>query len=243
MPILNTTQTITLTAGGGTIDLDVSIPIERYVITGTATLTSNWTIQPADTLGILIAGVEYIFYWNANITPDGNTVTLFGSTVPEIWLNKDVRIKAYYNGTTWNVDYIPDFNQNSVLNYDATIGLSTSLSTAKKFMVAIPFDFEGTGESGLTIPLNHFGVDMYLERVNIKITQALSGVEDASFTVISAVSALIHNFDIPLSSAVGYSMNQSFNELIYENMSSIELQWKKTTTGGRGVALLYFRLL
>lgn len=243
MPVFNNTQTIELTAGGGTISLDTADTVNLYIIEGTTTLTSNWTIQPIDTLSILTVGTIYNFKYEADITLDGNTITIFGKTLPPHLADKNMRITAYYNGSAWEVAFIPDFNQTDILNYNNINGLSTDILNTKKFMVAIPFDFEGTGESELTIPLNHFGVDMYLERVNIRVTQALSGTDNASFDVIDANTNVLHNFIIPLSSAVGYSMNQSFNELIYENMSSIDLRWKKITIGGRGVALLYFRFL
>lgn len=243
MPVFNNTQDITLTAGGGTVNLDTSDNVNLYVIKGTATLTANWTIQPTDTNSILTVGTEYNFKYEANITLDGNDITIFGQTLPPHLADKKLNITAYYNGTAWEVTFVPNVNQTNFINYDDVIGLSTDLTAAKNFMIAVPFDFEGTGQSELQIPLSHFQSDMYLKRVDIKITQALSATDNASFTVLDASdTTILRNFIIPLSSTIGYSDSETFNELIPVSTSAINLNWKKNTTGGRGIALIYFSL-
>jgi hypothetical protein len=108
MPILNTTQIITLTAGGGTENLDVLGQPSLYVVQGTATLTSNWTIQPT---GTPLQGTEFVFRYEANIDLDGNTITVFGTTMPETVVDKSHNISAYWDGANWEVNFTPDLDE------------------------------------------------------------------------------------------------------------------------------------
>lgn len=112
MPILNTTETITLTAGGGTKNLPVDSQVALYIITGTATLTSNWTIQAS---GTPLLGTEYRFRYEANIVLGSNSITIFGATLPTNLADKTHQISAYYNGSSWEVDFIPDISENNVI--------------------------------------------------------------------------------------------------------------------------------
>lgn len=119
MPIITTPSIITLTAGGGTVNLDIAEPVDIYFIRGTATLTSNWTIQSSNVNSLpLIAGVLYNFKYEADITLDGNTITIFGQTLPPHVADKNMRITAYYNGSVWIVEFIPDVNQNNIIDYN-----------------------------------------------------------------------------------------------------------------------------
>ena len=105
MPITNAIQLIPLTAGGGTVNLDVTSAISKYIIQGTSTLTSNWTIQP---LGTAVAGMQYDFKYEADITLNSNTITIFGETMREALVNKTCEISCYYDGTDWEVNILPD---------------------------------------------------------------------------------------------------------------------------------------
>ena len=114
MPIQNTTQTIDLTAGGGTENLPVFAPTSMYIIqsTGSVTLTSNWTIQES---GTPTTGLEYHFRYEADITPDGNTITVFGRALPDTLYDKTHDIIAYYDGTDWEVNFIVDVDENGAI--------------------------------------------------------------------------------------------------------------------------------
>ena len=108
MPIINLTQTITLTAGGGTVSLPTTSPLDLYIITGTATLTSNWTIQPT---GTAVLGTEYRFRYEATIDLDGNDITVFGVTLPINLQDKTHEISTYFNGVSWEVNFLVDVNE------------------------------------------------------------------------------------------------------------------------------------
>jgi len=111
MPNNNFTNTLTLTAGGGTQDYHAYSRASAYFIVGLATLTSNWTIQ--STIGTLSPGTEFRFTYSADITLDGNTITVFGVTMPSALANKDHLIIAIYTGSAWDVTFISDLSENS----------------------------------------------------------------------------------------------------------------------------------
>lgn len=105
MPINNLTEIVTLTAGGGTFNLDVTSSSSIYIIQGTATLTSNWTIQPS---GVDSAGMQYNFKYEANIVLDGNAINIFGVAIPTTLVDKSCDITCYFDGTDWEVNFLPD---------------------------------------------------------------------------------------------------------------------------------------
>ena len=105
MPIQNLIHEIILTAGGGTENLAVSTPITLYIIKGTATLTSSWTIQPS---GLPTIGMQYNFKYEAGINANGNTITVFGNTMPIELYTKTHEITAYWDGINWEVNFIAD---------------------------------------------------------------------------------------------------------------------------------------
>lgn len=101
MPIYNGVYTQTITTGGGTINLDVSqSTITRYIFDGTATLSSSWTIQST---GTPVAGMEFDIRWYAQVSLDGNNVTIFGQVLTQEQAENNLKIIAYYNGSTWDV--------------------------------------------------------------------------------------------------------------------------------------------
>ena len=105
MPITNNIQIITATSGGGTTSLPTYSAIAEYIIKGTVTLTSNWTIQPS---GTPIAGMQYDFKYEATLDLNGNTLTIFGETFPIELQDKTCEISCYWDGTDWDVNIKPD---------------------------------------------------------------------------------------------------------------------------------------
>ncbi len=108
MPVQESIQIITLTAGGGTESLPTNSLSTLYVIQGAATLTSNWTIQPT---GAVFAGLMYNFKYEAEIDLNGNTITIFGKTLPTTLADKTHEITAYYDGVDWEVNFKVDVSE------------------------------------------------------------------------------------------------------------------------------------
>ncbi len=97
-----------LTAGGGTINFSVDdyVDIYRLYSSGAVTLTSNYTIQAS---GTPAKGMEYTFRYEANLDFNGNTLTIFGATVPTDLEAINSTITATYDGSAWVVRILPDF--------------------------------------------------------------------------------------------------------------------------------------
>jgi len=91
---------LALTAGGGTYNLNASDPASLYVVSGSATLASSWTIAAAGTPyeGQLLK-VRYL----ADIDLDGNNITVFGTALTQAQAKSILDISALYNGATWEV--------------------------------------------------------------------------------------------------------------------------------------------
>jgi hypothetical protein len=107
-------QTITLTAGGGTTNLDVEDMNELYTVvtSGSVTLAANVVIQSS---GSLYEGVFYEFEYEANISANGNTIEFFGTTMPDNLTAKKCRVTAYYDGSAWTVKFLPSMDETGVV--------------------------------------------------------------------------------------------------------------------------------
>ena len=175
MPITNAIQLIPLTAGGGTVNLDVTSAISKYIIQGTATLTSNWTIQPS---GTAVAGMQYDFKYEGDITLNGNTITIFGETMPETLVNKTCEISCYYDGTDWEPNFLPDVLEANILPYTSiNLPLGSTMET-----YSIPLSFE-TGEQGFQrIFLNRNGGPFEVKSLNLVTTKLIEATDSGIVT-------------------------------------------------------------
>lgn len=109
MSHLNTTYT-ELTAGGGTVNIDVQGSSAKTILysSGAVTLTSNWTIQPTNTPTDL-KGMESIIEYEANLDFNGNTLTIYGTVVPASLQAVKFTAHCLYDGSAWKVKFKPDF--------------------------------------------------------------------------------------------------------------------------------------
>lgn len=77
MPQFNPQETIVLSSGGGTVNIDPFGLNKIYNVTEGNTLTSSWTIQ-VDPSQDPISGTVFTVYYNAQPVLNGNTLTIFG---------------------------------------------------------------------------------------------------------------------------------------------------------------------
>lgn len=136
MPQINLTDKLTITAGGGTINYPLKSPASLYIITGTAVLTSNWTLQPT---GTPVEGMEFRFRYEADVILNGNTITIFGKELPSTLADKTHNITVYYNGTNWQVNFSLDVDENGSLPKEI---ISEYNVADKQEMITIPISFE-----------------------------------------------------------------------------------------------------
>jgi hypothetical protein len=105
------------TLDGGTPASTLSLSgdgIQGYVVTGTATLTSSLTLQYSGTPAVTLGVLGY-FYWNADVLLNGNTLTFFGVSVPQAYLNKGGLWVVYYDGTGYGVAVLPNFTLSNLV--------------------------------------------------------------------------------------------------------------------------------
>jgi hypothetical protein len=113
MAIINHRLTITLTASATTISLDVTDPYDLYEIETATTIAIPGTTNIV-AVGTVIEGLTYNFRYIADVTA-GN-VSIMGALIPAHLRDKRMLITAFYDGTTWVVDFEPDLSQAAVID-------------------------------------------------------------------------------------------------------------------------------
>ncbi len=106
---------------GSTISVNVEdFTIDERLITtsGSVTLTSSLTV---DTTGTVNKDRSLVFRLEADINLNGNTFTVLGTTIPQEHLNKHSYIIARYDGSNWQVQYRPDFEETKFIQTDHLI--------------------------------------------------------------------------------------------------------------------------
>ena len=112
MAYIESTYPITLTSSGGTITLDSSIPVGEYDITGSATLLASYIITYTGTLN---TNLKYVLNYDATIVLNGNTLTIFGLSLDDNQALQKGIITAKYDGSTWDTVFIPDFENDDII--------------------------------------------------------------------------------------------------------------------------------
>ena len=120
---------IDLTNAVQAITLDVLDPYSLYVINSDAlrsvSIPGTTTIS---TTGTLVDGLAFNFRYIASVT-SGN-VSIFGENIPSHLLEKTCEIYAYYNGTSWEIEFTPDLSESGVISVDNLVTSQASLVDA-----------------------------------------------------------------------------------------------------------------
>lgn len=112
MAYIESTFPIVLTASGGTVSLDSAIPVGEYDITGTATLLASYNITYTGTLN---TNLKYVLNYDATITLNGNTLTIFGLSLDSYQALQKGVIIAKYDGSAWDTVFAPDFENDDIV--------------------------------------------------------------------------------------------------------------------------------
>lgn len=115
----------------------INLPLHKFVVVGTETLTGNFNISPTVPVNIYTS-IDIL--WNADVTPSGHHVVIFGVTIPDDLLaSRNFRVKCFYDGVTgvatspntngWVVTLIPDASYSESI--DASRIASNAITTAK----------------------------------------------------------------------------------------------------------------
>src|SRR3990167_291660 len=120
---VNGVNLTTLTAGGGTIDLEAGVDKGTQVYDGSATLVGSWVIQPkAVPTTPYLDGDEIWVVYNSTLTVGANSVTIFGITLStQQALAGNVVVRAIYklSNTTWYSDLFVSNPQSTTTFADA----------------------------------------------------------------------------------------------------------------------------
>ena len=95
--------------------LNISDTYNVYYIFGTATAIGNYAIVPT---GTPFAGLLFHFKYKAtlDITTNGTTFSLFGTTITQTQLLKNWEAECYYDGTSWEVVLSMDFSEPGIIS-------------------------------------------------------------------------------------------------------------------------------
>ena len=143
-------QTITALSSG-TLNVNVSKVPTSLIDTasvvrviGTVTLSGNLNISPTGTPS---KNTAIKILWEASVTPSGNSVIVFGETVPDELVARNFVAECIYNGAAWVVNILPDFAGVGIIGEDRLA--ASSVTTAKIADDAITLakvDAPGTGK-------------------------------------------------------------------------------------------------
>lgn len=184
------TQSNTLTAGGGTINLDPASNKLFQYLTGTATLSSSWTVQvsgtPAD-------GDEFWVLYDAAITLSGNNVTIFGTalTAAEA-LGAKMVFHAKYVGSTWRYNKLTtsDWLYNNTPQNNTVTSTSTTPYTASVNEVVLMDATAGNKTVNLPAASTASGKEITVKKVDASgNTVTIDG--DGSETIDGATTKVI----------------------------------------------------
>lgn len=109
------TDTINLTAGGGTTSFDPDADEGYQIITGSPTLTASWTFQGG---GTPKDGDTFLVDYRATPTVGGNNVTIFGITLTDNQAASGaLLVRATYDATAagWKARLFADLSQSDVV--------------------------------------------------------------------------------------------------------------------------------
>jgi hypothetical protein len=95
-------------------------------IAGTVTLSGNFNVSPS---GTPVKNTSVKILWEASVTLSGNSVVIFGETVPDQLSTKNFIAECIYDGAAWVVNILPDFAGTGIV--DSHELANDAVSTAK----------------------------------------------------------------------------------------------------------------
>lgn len=109
--------------------LSVTDPYEKYILSGAVTAIGNYAIVPTGTPQL---GTTYVFEYEAvlDITTNGTTFSLFGTSFNQTQLTSKLEITCYYNGSAWKVKTVGSLDQAFITSANFSTGAITTAALA-----------------------------------------------------------------------------------------------------------------
>lgn len=235
----------TLNPAGTTVTIDLDSPTyERYVFTGTGALAGAITIT---TSGTPLKGHTLEIQYNCTFSVGGATITILGVVLNGSLIGKSLLIKAYYNGSSWDTQLIPDFYETKVISnshiVDATITGSkissatvdpTNLNTtANTRILVLECSFEANEQCNNTVIIPVTGT---MNKIDYEVIKALSNTD------VGTIVPKINGSNVTLSSAISIPLSTTINTTGTTNCTAantftagdtLTFVAAKTTAGGK----------
>lgn len=262
MPKKLITKELEITAGTGAISWDINEWVDTYHLhtPATITLTSSITITASATPD---TGTEFLIYYGADLDFNGNTVSVFGTLIPEALQSTKMWFRAYYFDGAWGVTVMSDFAGGNFIT-ESMLGASAVSSTvladnavtadkvvansleASKFGVLenqyvltynVSFDAGGQSDNAMIIPFNS---------VLNTITYCVVGtIEATGPAFISPLIGGVATFPSSVSIAGGAVTNDIVTTTIKSSNAitagqEVHMRSHKTAPGGSALLTLTF---
>lgn len=105
MPQINSIETYTMTNAGASVTWAVTDPTVRYILNGSATLAGSYTFAES---GTPVSGMVYIVDYNAQMTLNGNNITIFGRQLTQEEALKKFTLVAVYENASFQTWILPE---------------------------------------------------------------------------------------------------------------------------------------
>lgn len=214
----------TLTTGGGTITLVAGVDKQYQYLTGSGSLSGNWSITSS---GDFPDGHSYFIKYNATFVPGSSTVTIFGVTLTDSQVTAgNLMVHAYYDATA--------------LTWRTQLYINPATDFSKTELVTVPVSFEAgeQGANSIYVPYN-----FEIVGASASVTKAIAATDAATVTLnINGVAVTTGVITLPLSSAIGTSVSITPTALNTGAPGSyISAVGAKTTAGGKSIVSLYLK--
>lgn len=215
---------ITINFSGATYTIP-SFEVVDFLITGTGTLSANYTITAT---GTLFTGRKHIFYFKATVDKDSYNFNILGTNLSTTQLNRESTIEAVYNGTSWDLNIQPNTRAvNWITPNDLMAGGDLDV-------INIPISFDSGEMFEVEIPMP------YSCNVNIfffRVTKAIANTDAATIKLYDGVTQMGSTMTIPLSTVqgTGFQVAVNYDYVSSGTYSTIKIEPAKTTAGGQGI--------
>lgn len=201
-------EDITLTTGGNIpIYVDTATRILGpnvlyYRVTGTQTLSSNFALVAT---GTATDKQRIVIFWEANATLSGNSVVIMGTDAPEALSTKDYIADCLYNGSAWNVKFLPDFQENAIVETADIADEAVTVDKMADLTRGSIITGQGAGNRPTALDAKSSGYILVGDGTDLN-SVAQSGDVIFSTAGVSAIQAgVIVNADVNASAAIAFS--------------------------------------